>query len=475
MSLQIENSTKLSPGSPRPLRGAALLLSTLMVSALITAAQATTVLDPDPENSTTLFGHSVVILGDINADGVPDLAVGAPFQDGDFVSTDEGYGRPQNVGKVFVLDGATLAPLNELDDPEFALIQPDHFGGLLGNSLAAVADLNGDGIADIVAGVPHHIVNPDTRQSVINGGETLVFSGKDGTLLLTLSDPAPQEDGKMGAAVAALGDVDADGVPDIVVGVPGEDLGDEEDGISNVGLAYVFSGNTGQVILTLNHPDAAAAGAAFGAAVANAGDVDHDGASDILIGAPGQGHAFVFSGKTGALLFDIASPITDPLPSFGAAVSGDKDFSRDGTADFVIGAPLQKGLQGAVYIFNGSDGTLLRRLQARPAQTFAKFGFSVLASDDLTGDGRPDVLVGAPDQNVNGVNQAGEIFIFNGRGKLFKSLTSASPQAHAHFGSAVAAGDFNGDGVGTPVVGTPDQDANINGGNHLQIGQIEIQ
>jgi hypothetical protein len=158
----------------------------------------------------------------------------------------QGYGRPQNVGKIFLLDGATLAVLTSLNNPQFELIQPDHFGGLLGNSLATVSDLNGDGVSDLIAGVPHHIINPDTINAVINAGEALVFSGKGGTVLFTLSDPAPQESARFGETVTGLGDIDADGVADMATGVPGEDLGDEEDGVSNVGLVYLFSGKTGQ-------------------------------------------------------------------------------------------------------------------------------------------------------------------------------------------------------------------------------------
>lgn len=471
MSLQ-----SMHPANPRiRFRCAAGWLGALCIFAAVSGMQGTTLRDPLPENSTTQFGFTAVAIGDVNADGAPDLVVGAPFQDGDFVSNDAGYGRPQNVGKLFVIDGVTLAVINTLNDPQFEQIQPDHFGGLLGNALAAVADVNGDGVTDIVAGVPHHIANPHGTNQIINAGQAFVYSGKDGALLLTLVDPAPQEDGKMGAAVAGLDDVDADGVPDVVLGVPGEDLGDEDDAVSNVGLVYIFSGKTGQVIRTLNNPDAEAAGAAFGAAVANGGDIDHDGISDLLVGAPGAGHVFVFSGKTGVMLFDIASPTQDTPPSFGAAISGGKDFNRDGTPDLVIGAPLQKNLRGAAYIFNGSNGTLLRSLRARPAQNFSRFGASVLASDDVTGDRRADVLVGAPDQNVNGVSHAGEVFVFDGRGKLAQSLTSEAPQTHAHFGATLTSADFDGNGVATPVVGVPDADANVAGYDRLQIGQIEIQ
>jgi hypothetical protein len=453
------------------------LLPLAAIPLFLAAANASTLLDPLPEPSTTRFGQAIVVMGDLNGDGVPDLAVAAPFQDGDFDSTQSSYGKPQNVGKIFLVDGANLSILNELNDPEFEQIQLLHFGGQIGASMATIADLNGDGVADLIAGVPHHIADSDDGEEAINAGEAFVFSGKDGAVLFTLSDPTAEEDGKMGTAVAGLGDVDGDLVPDLVVGVPGKDIGGE-DGIANVGLAYVFSGTTGLAVRTLNHPDkgGAEAGAAFGAAVANAGDVDGDGVSDILIGAPGEGHVFVFSGKTGTLLFDIASPNPEEHHSFGAAVAGGKDFNRDRKPDFVVGAPYQDGLRGVAYIFNGSDGSLQRTLLPRKRQTFAKFGTSLCVADNLTGDRHPDIAVGAPGQNVKGLLQAGAITVFDGRrGRATQTISSASPQTRALFGSAVSAADFDGDGISTVIAGTPNQDANIDSVAHLELGQIEIQ
>jgi hypothetical protein len=190
---------------------------------------------------------------------------------------------------------------------------------------------------------------------------------------------------------------------------------------------------------------------------------------------------FVFSGATGTQILDIASPAADAIPSFGFAVDGGKDFNRDGTPDLVIGAPLSRGLRGAAYVFNGSTGSLLRKLKPAVTQTFARFGASVLASDDITGDGQPDIIVGAPDQNVNGLTHAGEVFVINGRnGKVFQSLTAASPQSGARFGSALSSADFDGDGKSTAIVGAPDQTINLDDGTgkivtHVQMGQVEIQ
>ena len=454
------------------------LLSLAYTAILAVSASASTLLDPLPEASTTRFGQTIVAMGDLNGDGVPDLAVAAPFQDGDFNSTDTSYGKPQNVGKIFLLDGVNLSILNELTDPQFEQIQPNHFGGQMGASMASVADLNGDGVGDLLVGVPRHEVNLGGKRDFVNAGEAFVFSGKDGALIFTLTDPTTEEGGKLGAAVAGLGDVDADGVPDLLVGVPGKDLeGDES--LVEVGLAYVFSGKSGQIIRTLNHP-VPAVGARFGSAVANAGDIDKDGVSDILIGAPGEGHAYVFSGKTGGLLFNIVGPFVEFLHSFGAAVAGGMDFNRDRIPDLVIGAPLQEEVRGAAYIFNGSDGSLQRTLLPRPRQQFAQFGAALCVANDLTGDRRPDVVVGAPGENVNGLLQAGATRVFDGRtGRIAETINSAVPQRRALFGAAVTAADFDGDGVATVVVGTPNQDAYIDLGSgpipHLEIGQIEIQ
>jgi hypothetical protein len=96
--------------------------------------------------------------------------------------------------------------------------------------------------------------------------------------------------------------------------------------------------------------------------------------------------------------------------------------------------------------------------------------------------GVSDIMVGVPEANVSGLTNAGEALIFDGRnGKLFRTLTSATPQAFAGFGSTMTAADFDGDGISTPIVGVPFQNAEIvdpDDGDlvtHLQIGQIEIQ
>ena len=479
------NVTKLTLGTVMARRCTPLLISALMFSTLfVTGIRATTLLDPTPENSTTLFGRAIAVVGDVNGDGVPDLAVGTPFDDGEFPGQ-PGKGTPQNVGKVFVINGATHAVITELKDPQFQMQQGNQFGGQLGFSVAAVGDINGDGIPDVLAGIPHHNVNasaskPAQEEDIINAGRAIAYSGRDGAILHILDDPTQEEGAQLGYAVANAGDINSDGVNDLAVGVP---LKDTPEGLTDVGLVYIYSGADGSLLRTLQHPSQGGAevGARFGAALANAGDMNHDGVSDLIVGAPGRGEAFVFSGATGAILFTVTSPTQETLPSFGSAVAGGKDLDNDGTPDFAVGAPLLKVNQGAVFIYKGSDGTLLRRLSSPDHQTFASFGGAVIFTNDVTGDGRPDVLVGAPDHDLGDLLNAGKVYVFRGsNGRLFTTLTSEVTQAFAGFGFALATADFDGDGSLETVIGVPFQTADIMDPHgdivtHLQIGQIEIQ
>jgi len=458
-----------------------LSLSALICSAVaLSPAQATTLLDPEPADSTTLFGRAIAAIGDVNGDGVTDLAVGAPYQDGDFTNVDAGFGPPQNVGKVWIINGANLKVITKLNDPQFQQVQELKFGGEFGTSLAAAGDVNGDGIPDVLVGTPNHTTGPGETPP-FNIGRAFVMDGRSDTVLLTLIPPGPEENARAGTSVAGLGDINSDGKPDFVIGAPGKNIGFGEGGKPNVGVAYFFSGADGSLIRSLSDPDMTP-DARFGFAVANAGDVDGDGVSDSLLGAPGKAQVFVFSGKTGFLLFTIKSPSREKLKSFGYAVAGGKDFDADGKPDFVVGAPLLQNSQGGVFVFKGSNGKLLRTLSIPSPQTFARVGASVAAIDDVTGDGRADIMVGVPDQDVGGRINAGQTLIYNGAsGALFETLNSETPQAFAGFGFALAAADFDGDGTPTPIVGVPFQNADLidpEDGDlttHLQIGQIEIQ
>ena len=273
MSLQSEigNQTKSSTSRMMARVGAPLILTLTFSGLFATAVRATNLIDPKVESSTTHFGFCVDVVGDIDGDGVPDLAVGAPFQDGDF-QVDNGFGPPQNVGKVFLISGASLGVIRQVNDPEFQEPNPTKFGGEFGTSVAGVGDLNHDGVPDVLVGVPHH---SNFGADHINAGEAFVFSGADGSVIFTLNDPDEEEGNRMGFAVASLGDVNGDGVMDLLVGVPKKDVSED---LPDVGSAYIFSGADGSFIRSLDpRAQGGVENGRFGTAVANAGDVNGDG------------------------------------------------------------------------------------------------------------------------------------------------------------------------------------------------------
>ena len=218
--------------------------------------------NPTPQERAW-FGSALAEVGDIDGDGVPDLAVGA---DGQFV------GGREAQGQVFLFSGATGQRLRTLDNPT-----PQE-GARFGFALAKVGDMDGDGAPDLAVGAFEQAVGGRFAQ-----GQVFLFSGATGQRLQPLNDPIPQELARFGWALAGVGDVDGDGVPDLAVGAPFQHVG------SNLirGRVFLFSGATGQRLQTLK----AAEGLGF--ALAGVGDVDGDSVPDLAVA--GAERAFVFS------------------------------------------------------------------------------------------------------------------------------------------------------------------------------------
>ena len=206
--------------------------------------------------------------GDVNGDGAPDLLVG------------DGFGPV-----VLVFSGADGSVLRTLDRPPGA--------GSFGKAVAGIGDVNGDGAPDLLVGAPNSNAGGEAAQ-----GRAFVFSGADASLLRTLDLPFPQFNAQLASAVAGAGDVNGDGVPDLLAGAPGRTV---PGGVSQQGQAFVFSGTDASVLLTLDTPTPDLA-AGFGEVLTGIGDVDGDGSPDFLVGAPAhdvggrvrQGRAFVF-------------------------------------------------------------------------------------------------------------------------------------------------------------------------------------
>lgn len=247
------------------------------------------------------------------------------------------------------------------------------------------------------------------------------LAAQGATLLRTLSGPTGAE---FGHAVASGGDVDLDGVPDILVGARAQD--------GNRGHVHVFSGATGALLADIGGGAFSSSNDYFGTSVAFLGDLDGDGRSEILVGAPeddepdggagnqAKGYARVLTTANGSTWSDYFGfgAVTGQVQgraAFGWSVSGGGDVDGDGIPDFAIGAPADSSptgtASGSVHVFSGSTGGLLAAFEAYSSVdnpfcadgSFEEqsFGRSVDCRTDLTGDGLADVVVGAPGYDSN--------------------------------------------------------------------------
>ena len=254
-----------------------------------------------------------------------------------------------------------------------------------------------------------------------------------------------------GGSVASAGDVDNDGFADLIVGAFSNDAGGNA-----AGRAYVFSGQTGDIIYVFTGE---AAGDWFGSSVASAGDVNNDGFDDIIIGAHrnvsgnGAGLVYVFSGQTGDTLYVFTGEAAEDQLGFSVASAGDVD--NDGFDDIIVGAHRNDAggnNAGRAYVFSGQTGDTLYVFTGEASGD--AFGRSVASAGDVNNDGFDDLIVGAGG-NCAGGTGAGRAYVFSGQtGDTLYVFTGGG--FLAGLGTSVSdAGDVNGDGYDDLIVGAP--------------------
>lgn len=329
-------------------------------------------------------------------------------------------------------------------------------GDDFGTALAS-GDFDGDGFADVVTGAPlNDSGGTDAGRFYfysggpnMNQGVDLVMTGAPGDML--------------GASVANAGDVNGDSYDDLIVGATRE---------AGMGKALILYGGPGILDMT---PDVTLNGSViagrFGVAVARAGDLNADGFADVIVGEDRNPNGGVDAGA--AFLF-LGGPSPDAVADlsmfgvaagdrFGAAVATARDTNGDGFDDFMVAAHLNDfggADAGRVWLFEGAavgdlDAVADVTLTGRAAGDW--FG-KALASADMNGDRRPDLIIGAPRADAPLVD-AGQVLVFFGAhlgyGAPNQILTGS--QAGAKFGSALASGsDVNKDGYDDLAVGAPD-------------------
>lgn len=274
------------------------------------------------------------------------------------------------------------------------------------------------------------------------------FVEADVNVLYTLSPATPGEG--FGWAGAALGDVSGDGVPDFAVTAHLSSLGGPA-----AGAAFIYSGADG----TLLHTVAGASFNRLGYSVAGIGDVDLDGVPDYavggpaLLGAPGPqpGRVLVLSGADHSVIADIAGPTDRTFFGFDLNKAG--DVNGDGRADLVVGAPLfsqgHKANLGQAHVFSAHDGTLLWTYTGTEQNDLVGAGISGL--DDLDGDGIPEQAAGGIGAGAQG---NGRTFVIAGAdGSLLDTLKPVGTDGGMGYFFVHDAGDVDADGVGDIFVG----------------------
>jgi hypothetical protein len=354
------------------------------------------------------FGFSVASAGDVNGDEFDDVIIGARF-----------YANDRNLeGRVFVYVGSATG----LADTAAWTAEGDQQSALFGNCVASAGDVNNDGYGDVIIGAFVY----DNGEA--DEGRAFVYLGSEVGLADTAAWTAEgdQELAAFGACVASAGDVNNDGYDDIVVGAPGYDNGESDEG-----RAYLYLGSeSGPADSASWITEVDQDGASYGNSVATAGDINNDSFSDVIVGAyrwDGDalldlGAAFVYLGSSSGLADTASWVVVNDVEAaeYGTSVSTAGDINNDGYSDVIVGAPgfdhnrldgggvFPSGLadgrsrrlvldEGGAFIYLGSDSGLSVipvsiGLGGAPA---TYYGNSVATAGDINNDRFSDVLVGA--------------------------------------------------------------------------------
>ncbi|MCI0400833.1 MAG: putative Ig domain-containing protein [Gammaproteobacteria bacterium] len=454
-------------------------------------------------------GASVSSAGDINGDGFDDVLVsGGNVSSGEFpVGFGESYvvfGQGGGLGNEF--------DLNDLDGSNgFRFLSEE--GWIPIHTSSSAGDFNGDGLDDIVIDVVSTELDSMFRVGteaihagyVVFGqiaefGPTVELTNLDGTKGVRIEgiETGTSRD----VSVASAGDVNSDGLDDVIIGVPSAN--------NDAGRSYVIFGKADGFPASINlahldgingfRLDGVDANDRSGTSVSGAGDVNGDGYDDVVIGAPAtfaddfgiddSGKSYVVFGKANEFTSTVNLADLDGINGFrlsgitandntGLSVSGAGDVNNDGFDDVVIGAPSANNQAGESYVvFGGASGfngfVDLRALDGTNGfritgiQAFDESGTSVSSAGDVNADGFDDVTIGAPLARPDGSSQTGQTYVVFGKANGFTAgidlaeldgtngfrINGINDRDSTGF-SVSSAGDVNADGFNDVIIGAP--------------------
>jgi hypothetical protein len=338
-------------------------------------------------------------------------------------------------------------------EPVFTVLG-DHDYDSLGFASAVVGDVNGDGVKDVVIGEPW------VAGGTSGEGAARLVSGVDGVLLHSWSGTA--RDDQLGFAVAAPGDLDGDGIGDVLLGMP------NYAGSAATGTVFARSGATGAL---LRSHVGTAAGAAFGSAIAALADLDGDGVREYAVGAPGKSMFHVFDGATGAELHRFSSSQSGSNVGWCVASTGDVD--GDQVEDLLVAAPFWRNpsgvITGRVQVRSGATGAALRDHYGENTSQFLTdwFGATVVDLGDVDGDDFPDYAIGA--MAFGGCDE-GRVYVHSGASGAELFRLDGSDCGENLGGAMAAAGDLDRDGRDDLAFGEPQFGADLRGRVRLLSG-----
>ena len=354
--------------------------------------------------SNDQYGYSVSGAGDVNNDGFDDVVIGVPYYRS--VGT--------RAGRAYIFFGG-----KNMDSTPDVTIDGEAAFDNFGISVSSAGDVNSDGFDDVIVGAWTNY-SADYR-----AGRAYIFmggAGMDNTPDVILNGEETNDN--FGNSVSEAGDVNLDGYDDVIVGAAWHDSGFNSD----AGRAYVFFGGPSMdsgadVVL-----ETGTAGQGFGYSVSCAGDVNNDSCDDVVVGVQWGEMAFVYLGGVNmnaivdVFIFSLAG---DRL---GYSVSGAGDINHDGYDDLIVGAPHKASNTAGksnIYLGGPNMDNVADAVFFGPSAG-DRFGASVSAAGDVNNDSYDDIIIGAPNHNQSTSFVGRAYTILNLEGILDLHITVAS-------------------------------------------------